>query len=671
VIRYIRRDIRRRTGERGGLVLQAMTLKLCDGDVTMAGLWSAAGLPRDGDRTLARALGTSPWSYFVERRLEACARLLLDPRLRELSCAVIAAAAGFKRRYSTFAEQFKEWSGQTPGAFRRQPDRRILARLRRQNALWDEDADEEPPPAAPSTVGALLQASRDAVADRRPDAAVANAVQALAVVEEHGPADRARAAHAEAAVAYQVRAGRRLQRFDAEAAWEDVGRAASHYEAAGGWSPRVETLRRTAVAPADPRRPLLQDLCERCRPRLLDDGETCRALDDVLGRVHPNLPFFVEACDRCATELWRQVDRARRALEPNAWRAAFLAEYSDDPDDDAAAPSESLFIQLLDTTARTASVDAATSERRTRRAVEVARALSSDDTASTDTASTDTASTDTASDGEREAAARLAHAAALVFLGDVDAALLEIDAVDERPANPWLRTYRLGVLAGLQRRQGNPEAAVAALAEAFAVCRGLDEHLAGLTRMSKGDAYLEGGRPAEALQALDDAAELIDARRDPLAAGAHLPIRRAAALNRLERFEEAEEALGRCDYERASQPAVHAEELLQRGAAALGQDDLGTALRDFGDARQLAEDARQWRDAGVAALYSLEIHVRRGDRVLFPASMSEAMKAFEAAGHDARTREALEHLALLVETDEPDDDAIVEGVRRLLQDQKP
>ena len=74
---------------------------------------------KNASACFSKYLGTTPWAYVTERRMEVAAQLLAQTNLRPWRIAV---AIGYNCE-RTLGKAFKKWGGRSPSEYRRDPNR--------------------------------------------------------------------------------------------------------------------------------------------------------------------------------------------------------------------------------------------------------------------------------------------------------------------------------------------------------------------------------------------------------------------------------------------------------------------------------------------------------------------------------------------------------------------
>jgi hypothetical protein len=131
------------------------------------------------------------------------------------------------------------------------------------------------------------------------------------------------------------------------------------------------------------------------------------------------------------------------------------------------------------------------------------------------------------------------------------------------------------------------------------------------------------------------------------------------------KWSRATEALSRCDYDRARHPGLLAMECLNQACAELGSRRYRESLSLFAESRAICESLKRWHDAARVTLYTVEAHVGLNDRLLAIRSCTEALGAFQKAGCDHKTEEALTRLGELLTSATVDLAAVTACVREL------
>lgn len=620
-------------------------------------------------------LERTPWAYVIDARLEVAARLLAQTNLKPWR---IAAVVGYSPR--SFGKAFRERYRRTPSEYRRDPGadssswtapldpeeleqalagkvsarqalvlrrklRTILAHL---GTVYATEPEPEPlsRTPAPRSFEDLVESADRAFVLGDPDTALAHLGRADAVAS----AARRPAVEARRGLAYHGRGAYRTFSGDVDNAFDDLVRARQAYEAAGDRMPRrVVRGRRRITVPWDTDQALKDALCPNCRNLLVRDaGETARFhLRRALQLVPRDLEWFVHCCDDCYRLFWDALGRARFGLLEDAWRAWWLSVHADllDPE---TPPSRGRVIAAL---------------------VEADRLIYQDQEERRQYCQSALADAVVLGDPLLECQAR-------IYLGSALRAMSEFkDARDElrratqfAHGNPWLAALH-DRMAGILHTFSDPRQALELLRSAKEAYDSLDPHIAGLLLIQKANVYDQLGDYEKSI-ALDRASlRLLDNRRDLLLANALRPIHLAVSLIRLERWDEAEEVLSRCIFDRHTYRSAAASEILARACVALGRGRLRESLEKLAQAKEIFKELHRPIGIAIATTYSIEAYSRLGDRRAAARDAAVALHFFQAAQCSHEALVAVQQLQAQLEVESRFDmNVVVSAVRSLAKD---
>jgi tetratricopeptide (TPR) repeat protein len=620
-------------------------------------VWKEAEVACRYSKDLAADLDQTLQAYASDRRMEYTAAILLDADLTKTDSQPIMEALGFN--YKSFCRTFSIWSGQSPKAFRDEPNPEIVERLRRLRVDDDGPGLDKPKSAIQQSLldaiyeKAATESTRQKLHHGRTAAALGYYEEAtdlltrvldIAVDDQFG--EIAAAAHGYLGYVLHREATRLFEHEDLDTAYDQLVLAEAHYGEARPLPNKVKGYRAHIALPHDPHAALLNSLCPRCRTRLLgrDGAEVCFHLDHALGQVCRDLPWFRDACDDCYYVVWQAFVFARLAQLDDAWRAFWLAHAADPLAIDA-PPSIGRFVAFLQMSEEVIYGDQADRAHLARQAVDVAVALD---------------------DPVREAFARLYLGNACRAMGEHQDAEAEFQQAAKAAEDvPWLKAFWCFAKGALEIQQGQEAEALKSLREAFGLYRDLDSHTAGLVRMQEGEVHRSNHRYDEALEIFLSCEPLLDGRRAPLMRHAVLFINLTATFIGLSRWDEAAATLARCDYDRNEHRGLLAPEHFALACIALGRGRPHDALPLFAKAITLCEELDRWLDVALAMLYTVEAYSAVNDRILAIESCTEALKNFRIAGCDHKTEESLARLGELLKPLAVDLTAVVGYVRRL------
>lgn len=582
-------------------------------------------------------LERTPWAYVIDARLEVAARLLAQTNLKPWR---VAAAVGYSP--GSFGKAFKERYGRTPSEYRRDPGadssawtapldpqeleqalagkvsprqalvlrrklRTILAHL---GSVYATEPEPEPLSRAPAPASFedLVESADRAFALGDPDTALAH----LGRADAAAPASRRPALEARRGLAYHGRGAYRTFFGDVDNAFDDLGRARQAYEAAGDRLPRrVVRGRRRITVPWDTDQALKDAFCPNCRKLLLRDvGQIARFhLRRALTPVPRDLGWFVHCCDDCYRTFWEAITRARFGLVDDAFRAWWLSRHADllDPE---TPPSLGRVIAALVEADRLIYQD----QEERRKFCQMAL----DDTV-------------VLGDPLLEAQARIYLGNALRAMTQIPEAAVEFRRTAEISGkSPWLAALH-NRMVGILESVNDPSEALRLLRSAKKAYDALDSHIAGLLLVQQANVHHHLGEYELSIEVDQASLELLDNRRDPLLANALRPIHLAGSLARLQRWDEAEEALSLCLFDREVHRGPAASEIFARACLALGRGRLRESLQQFGAAKERFQKLHRPLDVAVATIYSVEVHARLGDRTAAARDTATALFFFQAA----------------------------------------
>jgi len=263
-------------------------------------------------------------------------------------------------------------------------------------------------------------------------------------------------------------------------------------------------------------------------------------------------------------------------------------------------------------------------------------------------------------------------AQARIYLANLERLASRLDEADrllELADEPSRSTIWLGALQkevkGAVDVDRKAKPGLEELREAFVLYESWDPHLAARVLLRQG--MLEGfvGSHEQAGKTFLTARNLVDGRRDPVMAGAVLPLNLTATLGRLDRLTAAQEMLESCDFDRSLLPALAALEEFHWACLHLARGRAREALSLFGKLRVTFEDLKQPLQVALVKLYSVDALVSIGRREEAFTTAAQAARYLKAEGFDHDEQKALVKLRELLAAEVVDATAISVTVREL------
>jgi AraC-like DNA-binding protein/tetratricopeptide (TPR) repeat protein len=595
-------------------LLVLIAAHLFDKNFDVNALWRESGLNKEMSAPFEDELGTTPWVYITERRLEVGARLLVTTQLK---IHWIATVLG----HTTFSKAFRRWSGQSPSEYRRNPP--------------DDGKDERRVEAG--TLHSHEPRKTDDIDDARRRLSQADAVLCDEEIRELA---------ARLGLSSHERAATRLRDGDVDRACEDLTLATQCYHVAGDLPTLISRRRRHLGVAWNTDEALSTALCPACRTTLYGPAGRIlrRHLRQALLPLPRNLEWFTKSCDPCYRIVWAAVCRARLGFMSDAWKAWWLSENVDPLDHDA-PPSQGRILAALAVVERQAFGDPRQRMRYCDVAVDDAVAIGNP---------------------LLEAGARIWRGNVLGVLSRFTEARTELaKTLPARGTTPWLDALQDRMSGVLKYHTNKYPEALELLRSATGLYEILDPHLSGLLKVQQGGVHFFTGRYEESVPLNQEALSLFDTRRDPLQENAVVPINLAVSFALLGRWEEAESALSRCRFDRQVELGLAATEVFTRACLELLRGRAREALSLFAEAKVRFERLHRQRAAALAASYSVEAYAHLNDYNGALENTTAALRFFQAARCPQDTLDALGKLRALLTAKLIDVAAVAASVRSL------